>query len=174
MEKMYLKTTILMILMIILVSSSGCIHIDFGNPFKTETPPPPEYRIKIKDGFPMSYTFDTLNDQDIQYSDAQPFYVKEDTQWINISMRVVVNTFNLLNNSPLENYSFVDQQVKITILDPNDDHYFDKTFFETDDVKRQLSTPQPGRWAITVDAVGLGYQDTKDSYEIIVIANEPI
>ena len=122
----------------------------------------------------MSHIFDTLNDQNIQYSDAQPFYVKKSTEWINISIRVVINTFNLINNSPFENYSFIDQQVAVTIFDPNDDHYFDETFIETDDVKRQLSTPQPGRWAVTVDAVGLGFEDTKDSFEIIVIANEPI
>ena len=174
MDKLYLRSIMLFILFILVLSSSGCIHTDFGDPFRTEKPPPPEFEILAKEGFPMQHVFDTASDQDIKFTDARPFFIKEKTKWINITVHVVLNTYNFLNNSPLENYSFIEQYAKITILDPTDDDLFYWEFYETDDIKREVPTPLTGRWAVTVEAVGLGYGNTKDSYEINIIVNEPI
>ncbi len=163
------------IIIFIILSISGCIHIDFGDPLRSEKPKPPEYHIVTKPGFPLKHVFD-INDQwnPIESKETQPFIIKHKTEWFNISIEVVINTFNFINDSPLENYSFIDQFVHVTILDPDKEKYYDKEFFETDEVKRQLSTPKSGDWVVLVDAVGLGYGDIHDSYNINVIANEPI
>ncbi len=157
-----------------IILTSGCIHLDLGKPFQSEEPEPTEYQIVTKEGFPITHTFDTLEDLDPTHSDTQPIRVKKGTEWVNISISVVINDFQIINNSPLENYTLLDRYVEVIIEYPNKDEYYRKRFEETDDVKRQLSTPAAGPWVVKVEAVGLGYGDTHDSYRINVIANEPV
>ena len=161
-------------IILLLSSLSGCIHIDFGKPFKPEESEPPEYRIVQKEGFPISHSFDISVSLDPTYSETMPILVKKNTEWVNISIDVLINDFRFINNSPIENYSLLDRYVEVIITDPDGEDYYNKHFTETDEVKRQLSTPAPGPWVVKVEAVGLGYEDTKDSYRIDVIANEPV
>lgn len=163
-----------LILLIILVSSSGCIHIDFGNPFKSEEPKAKEFEIKHKVGFPITYEFDTLTDQNIKNSDSGPIAVKSDTEWVNITIKIVINDLELINTTPIANYTNFERSVLVKLLDPDNRPYYEKKFIETDEVRRQLATPAPGAWKVTVDAVGIGYGDTKDSYWIDVYAYEPV
>ena len=122
----------------------------------------------------MSHEFDLSVQMEIKHTDAKPINVKEDTIWINISINVVINDFNFINNSPIQNYSLLERYVLVTIEDQDKEEYFQKEFLETAEVHRQLLSPQKGLWAVKVEAVGLGYQELKDSYRIDVIANEPV
>jgi hypothetical protein len=169
------RITIFSILMIFIFSSfSGCIHIDLGDPFKPEESEPPEYHIVAKEGFPISHSFNLQKSIDPTHSDTMPIRVKSGTEWVNISIKVVINDFNIINNSPIENYTQLDRYVEVTIDDPNAEQYYNKRFSESDEVRRQLSTPAPGPWVVKVEAVGLGWEDTEDSYLVDVIANEPV
>lgn len=171
-----MKEIITITIIFILILTCGCIHIDFGNPFKSEKPKPPEYHIVTKEGFPMTHSFDISDplNPDVKYSDTQPFIVKPKTDWVNISISIILNTYNFINDSPIGNYSLLDRYVYITILDPSDEKYYEKQFFESAEIKRQLSTPKPSDWKVLVEAIGLGYENIHDSYKINVIANEPI
>jgi len=168
------KILIVIIIVFLLTSTCGCIHIDFGNPFRSEKPKPPEYHIIKKPGFPLAHTFDIRESLDPTYSDTQPFIIKPDTEWINVTIVVVLNSYNFINNSPIANYSILDRYVKVTIRDPKDKKQLDETYVETTDVRRQFSYPMEGDWVVLVDAVGLGYEDTFDSYHVNVFVNEPI
>jgi hypothetical protein len=168
------KIVLFAFLIIILISSSGCIHIDFGNPFKSEEPKKTEFEIKHKEGFPIAYEFDTLTNLNIENSDTEPIAVKSSTEWVNITIKVVINDLELINTTPIANYTNFERSVLVKLLDPDNKPYYEKKFIETDEVRRQLSTPAPGAWIVTVDAVGIGYEDTKDSYWIDVFAFEPV
>ena len=98
MKQKMIRNTLFIIVIIIFLSTSGCIHIDLGNPFKSEEEKPPEYRIITKPGFPLKHTFN-INDpwNPIESEKSQPFIVKKMTEWVNISINVVLNTFNFIN-----------------------------------------------------------------------------
>ena len=164
----------LIMMFFLLIFSSGCIHIDFGDPFKSEEPEPTKYHIIQKDGFPFSYKFDTIEKRKIENNEAKPIIVKKGTEWVNISIKVVINEFNFINDSPIANYTSLERYVQVVIVNPDNEEYYRKKFIESDEVKRQLSTPATGRWGVKVNAVGLGYQGTHDSYLIDALANEPM
>lgn len=174
MQHSVLKPMILAILILVLVFSSGCIHIDFGNPFKSEEEKPMEFEIKHKAGFPLSYEFDTWTNKNIENRDSAPIAVKTGTEWINITIKIVINDIELINLTPISNYTNFERSVLVKLLDPDNTPYYEKKFIETDEIRRQLSTPAPGPWVVTVEAIGLGYEDIKDSYWIDVFAYEPV
>jgi hypothetical protein len=166
------KIFLISLLVILLISSSGCIHVDLGNPFKEPEPEVTDFRIITKEGFPLTHVFNFEEDSDIRHSDTQPFYVKKDTEWVNISIIVIINNYEFLNNSPL-NISFLEQYVRVTLTGPNEEIYYSNKFTESAELLRPLDAPESGRWIVAVEAKGFGYQGNYDSYTINVVAYEP-
>ena len=171
---MQLQMTILIALLIVLtVLSSGCIHIDFGDPFKTHEPRPKEFQIVTKEGFPLNHTFDTISDQAFEITKTKPFYVKEYTEWVNISIEVVINKIENINTSIINLSTLLDRSVKVKLTGPNDIVYYQQEFTESDSRLLPVVPPSVGVWKVEVIAKGFGYGDIHDSFEIIVIAYEP-
>ncbi len=175
MERTKIKIVMIIIIFLLLISTSGCIHIDFGNPFIEEEPKPTTYNINTKMGFPMSHSFDVtdIRNPDIKYSDTQPFIIKKHTQWVNITIKVEIYQYSFFDISPFENYTYFEQYVEVRIEKPNDEIYFEQKFIDTDEENRGLDSPEKGVWKVFVEAAGLGYEDVHDKYYINVIVNEP-
>jgi hypothetical protein len=165
------KMVILFLLVVILTSICGCIHIDFGDPFKSPEQKPTEFQVITKPGFPVSHTFDIENDEDVEESKTQPFHVLKYTEWVNISIEVTINNFELINSSVI-NSSILERYVHVTIKGP-EGLYLDQKFIESTKILRPLIPPTPGKWIVSVDARGFGYSGTYDSFKINVVAYEP-
>ena len=152
--------------------TSGCIHIDLGNPFHEPEPELSTPHVVNKPGFPLTHEFDMREDQDLKYSETQPFYLPKGTEWINISITIVLNYYELINDTPL-NTSLLDRYVIVKLTDPENNLQIDEEFTETDEVLRTIVSPQPGRWIVAVDARGWGNDEIHDYYIIDVISLEP-
>ena len=164
---------ILSILLLILVSFSGCIHVDLGNPFKEPTPTIEGYYVVHKNGFPLAHTFKVDEGDSIKYSETQPFYIYKGTEWINISIIVSLNSYNLVNSSPI-NLSFLERYVEVSLIDPSDEVVYKEKFLESDDKLVPVNSPASGRWIVAVEAKGFGVQGTYDSYMVDLITYEPV
>lgn len=168
-----IRPVLIFIIIFILLSLSGCVHIDLGNPFKTSEELPTDFHVITKAGFPMNHTFNTFEDGDLTFTDTQPFYVYEHTQWVNISIDVILNTGETINFS-IFNLSSFERFVHVIITDPYDEVYFEEHFLYTGDAFFPLTPPTAGGWVVAVEAKGVGYQDIRDFYGINVIAYEPV
>lgn len=160
-----------MLLMFILMMllTSGCIHIDLGNPFKDPEEKPIDYKITTK--AELKHVFDMNEDPDGKYSETEPFYIQKHTEWINISITVEINSYDILNSSLL-NLSFLEQYVHVMITDPDGELFYDKKFEESVDIKSPIP-PTTGPWKLQVDGKGWGDEENQDNYKIIVVVYEP-
>jgi hypothetical protein len=171
-KAVWLKLLSIFLLILLLTFSTGCIHIDFGDPFKEPKPKVTDFRITTKEGFPLQHVFNFEEDNDIKHSETQPFYIKKDTEWVNVSIIIVINNYEFVNNSPI-NISFLEQYVRVTLTGPDDEIYYNNKFTESAELLRPLDTPGSGRWIVAVEAKGFGYSGNYDSYTINVIVYEP-
>jgi hypothetical protein len=151
----------------------GCIHVDLGGPFKTTEPEPKEYKTIHVEGFPLKHVFYTEEDPDTENSETQPFYLPAGTEWVNITIKIEINNYGYINNSPI-NISFIEQYVKIKITDPDKKTYFEKTYIETYDGLTSLDEPDKGTWIVWVEAKGFGNQNIHDNYVIDAISHQPV
>ena len=154
------------------IFSSGCIHVDLGNFFDEPEPEVKDYRINTKEGFPLKHVFNFEQDNSIKKSETQPFYIKKGTEWANLSIIVVINNYEFINNSPID-LSLLEQFVHVTLTAPDDSLFYDNKFTESAEIIRPMDEPEPGRWIVAVDAKGFGYQGNYDSYEINIVVYEP-
>jgi hypothetical protein len=168
----WLKIWSISFLVLLLSFSTGCIHVDLGNPFQEPEPKVTDFSIVTKQGFPLQHVFNFEEDSDIKHSETQPFYVKKDTEWVNISIIVIINNYEFINNSPV-NITILEQYVRVTLTGPDDEIYYNNKFTESAELLRPLDAPESGRWIVSVEARGFGYQGNYDSYTINVIAYEP-
>ena len=152
---------------------SGCIHIDFGNPFKDKEPEPTEFQIITKEGFPIYYKFDIYEDPELKYSKTQPFYIPKGTEWINISIIVVFESYEYMNLSII-NLSSLERYVHITVTNPENEIIYGEKFMESVELLRSPMPPTPGPWIVGIEAKGMGYEDTYDYFEINVVTYEPV
>lgn len=163
---------IFIIIIFLVFSTSGCIHIDLGDPFKDPEDKPLEFNVVTKQGFPINHTFDTLDDQRLEKSRTQPFIVFKHTKWVNVSISVVLNDFGFLNSS-ITNSTIIDRYVHISLKNP-EGIYFDHNFKESEKRLVPLIPLTFGKWIVSVEAKGFGYGGTYDSFMVNVKANEPI
>jgi hypothetical protein len=165
---------IIVILLIFVMLGAGCIHIDFGGPFRPAEEKPAEYQYIQKADFPISHEFDYGEQIDPEVSKTLPINVKKGTKWVNITIDVEINDYSLNNDTPIANDSLFERYVHVIIDDPNGEEYYNNKFLETNEDRRHLATPITGPWVVRVEARGFGYGDTKDSFSINAMANEPI
>jgi hypothetical protein len=168
-----LKAPCLFVFLLLLVSTMGCIHVDFGNPFKKPEPKITGLDVVHKEGFPLTHIFKFDEGDSIQYSETQPFYIYKGTEWINISIIVTINSYNFINNSPI-NLSILERYVEIKLIDPEDKVPFRQKYIESTDRLVPVSLPTAGRWIVSVEAKGFGFEGTYDSYSVDVITYEPV
>ncbi len=169
----YKKVLLVTVVTFLFIFSSGCIHVDLGNPFLEPEPKVTDYQIAPKEGFPLKHVFNIEVDSSTQFSETQPFYIEKGTEWFNISIIIVMNNYQYFNNSPI-NISFLEQYVKVTLTGPDDEIYYNTKFTESAEVIRPYDLPMTGLWIVAVEAKGFGYQGNYDSYEVNVVAYEPI
>jgi hypothetical protein len=172
MKSVWLKTGSIFLLILLLTFTTGCIHVDLGNPFQEPKPEVTDFSIVTKEGFPLQYVFNFEENSDIKHSETQPFYVKSETEWVNMSIIIIINNYEILNNSPI-NISILEQYVRVTLTGPDDEIQYNKKFTESAELLRPLDVPESGRWIVAVEAKGFGYQGNYDSYTINVVAYEP-
>jgi hypothetical protein len=156
------------------LTSAGCIHFDFGDPFRSEEPEPTEYHLMHKEDFPISHYFDFSQNLDPKHSETNPIVVKKGTQWVNVTIEVMLNDFSIINDTPIGNDSLVERYVHVIIQDPEGEEYYNTRFLESAEVKRSISLPTKGPWVVKVEALGFGYQEIRDYYIINAVAFEPI
>ena len=166
------KIATISIIIILVLLTSGCIHIDLGNPFHEPKPKITEYKIVTKEGFPIKHVFNFAEDPDFMHSQTKPFYVYKGTEWVNISIIIVINTYMVINNTPI-NLSFLERYVKITIKNPEGKVDYQKRFVESVEQLRPVDKPETGTWIVEVEAKGIGDDETYDYYEVNVVAYEP-
>ena len=165
-----IKLILLSTAIALIISSSGCIHIDLGNPFKDPEKKPTEYQIVDKLDPPITQTFDFNNLNSIETSITKPFYVQDGTEWVNVSIEIIINTYF---NTSIWNSTMIERYVTI-IIDGPEGVYFDQKFTESTKFLRPLIPPSSGTWIIKVEGRGWGYEDTKDHFEISATAYEPV
>jgi hypothetical protein len=166
------KTAVLVVILTLVTLSSGCVHVDIGNPFEKPKPKVTDYAIVTKEGFPLKHAFN-LETGDIRYGETKPFIIKKGTEWANISIIVVINDYQLINGSPI-NISFLEQYIKVSLKGPDDEIYYNDKFTESTELLWPLNEPETGRWIVAVDGQGFSTSGSNDYYEINVIAYEPV
>jgi hypothetical protein len=166
-----LKIYLVAIFIFLIVGSCGCIHIDFGEPFGEPEPEITEFHVVTKEGFPIKHIF-TNDEANQKHTETMPFNIKKETEWANISIKVEINNFGFINNSPI-NITFFEQYVYIIIEGPNEDIFFEHRYEESDMDIRPIPKPKEGVWIVRAEAKGFGNDETYDYYEVNVIAYEP-
>jgi hypothetical protein len=170
--KLIIKALVVGVILILITLSSGCIHVDIGNPFQKPEPEIADYAIVTKEGFPLKHTFN-LDAGDIRYGETKPFYIKKGTEWANISIIVIINSYQIINGSPI-NISILEQYVKVSLRGPDDEVYYNDKFTESTEQLWPLNAPKTGRWIVAVDGQGFGTSGSNDYYEVNVVAYEPV
>lgn len=169
------KLILIIFLVLLLISSSGCINIYwikdlFG--VKEKKPVMVEKRVAS-----LNHSFELA---EILLEDSCTFEIKNGTEWLDFDIDIVMIPLNItlppgLPIPPwiIENISKIKRHVNITIILPDATVFWQNEYNVSQSERFRIDNPIEGRWRVEVVASGVGYEGVyQDSYSIIVRVRE--
>lgn len=174
--KWVVRFSILAVLMLVTISSSGCIQthlmrdIFFHEPEK-------EVVYGLEEVVNLHYQF-TGDFNAFSYQDNQNFMVKEDARWLTFTVDLKL----YILPTSLEHINYEDRSLRyltVLIIDPLDNVYSYTYEHSTLVTMEPILEPVPGLWKVQIDAYGRGFAIDRmdiiyyDTYSVTAILNQP-
>jgi len=155
MRTMILKTVLLTIIMIFILSTSGCIDIHLAKSFIEKEAAPLGYINKHQ--WTISHQFDTTLDEE-----EMPVHIRKDTLWLNFSIEI-----------SMERSLGFFRYVNVVIYEPGErpgifKEYYARTFNTTTIEAVNIENPSPGEWKFSIEGRGGSVGDINDGYYVEV------
>ncbi len=159
------KYLIIILLITLVLSSTGCIDVYLGKEMLGERVEKEKYKTVEK--AEMSYAFETTTDpSSTEYSDSRDFSIKKETVWIHINV-------DYHQASGLPNVLNVYRHLTVNVF--SDKYNQTWTYNDTAQDIKVIESPPSGSWKITVESEGVGHPDHgQDGFTVTVTAKERI
>ena len=155
MKPMFPKAAILTIAILFLVSTSGCIDINFAKSLIEDEPPPPGY-INILQ-WALSHEFDTT-----MHEEEMPVHIKSNTLWLNFSIEVSMErSLGLLRFAEVVIYSPGERPGLFQ-------EYYRRSFNTSAKDNVNIENPDAGEWKFYIEGRGGSFAGVSDSYHVEV------
>jgi hypothetical protein len=158
------RTSILLFLiLLVVITSSGCIDIHWARGFLPDEPDPVEYREFQKWRF--EYYFDSA--VPIPQEEERPIHINKNTIWMNISIEIY-----------MEQTMGAVRYIDIILSEPTDTpgvhkEYETREYVATAFDHIYVPNPRVGAWMVSITAVGVSIGGINDGYSLEVTTYEP-
>ena len=163
------KLLILVILITLILSSTGCIDTYLGKEILGERVGSEKYKTIEK--AEMGYAFETTDPSSTEYSDSKDFSIKKETVWMHVNI-----DYDQAPGNPPGIILTVHRHLTVTVFSPDGNEYENRTYEDTDEDVIDIK-PSSGEWRIEVESGGVGipdYPDYQDSFTVMVYAKESV
>jgi hypothetical protein len=147
--------------LIILVSLSGCIDVNWAKDMLGDDPPPPSY--SIVDKWTLTHFFEAG-----PHEDEMPIHIQDKTVWLKINITIVMEqSIGLVRN------------VEVVLSRPGDEpgkliEHYARRYNNSAIDNIVINDPVPGEWRFHIEGTGFGLIDEiRDSYRVEVSTYEP-
>ncbi len=158
------KYLIIILLITLILSSTGCIDMYLGKEILGGRLESEKYKVVEK--LEMGYAFETVppDSENTKYSDSRDFSIKKGTSWIHINIE-----YDQSGWSPVI-YS-VYRHLTVTVF--SDKYNQTWTYNDSSQDIKIINSPSPDSWKIEIAAGGIGYLGKgQDSFTVTVFAKE--
>ena len=161
------KHKIVLLLITLILSSTGCIDVYLGKEMLGGRVEKEKYKTVEK--AEMSYAFETTTDpSSTEYSDSRDFSIKEGTSWIHINVEYNQSGWNPVSYT-------VYRHLTVTVFSSDGKECKNKTYTDTDEDVIVIEQPVSGTWKVEVESEGVGESGRgQDSLTVTVFAKELI
>jgi hypothetical protein len=153
------KAGLLTIAILLIVSTSGCIDINFAKSLIEDEPLPPEY-VNVHQ-WTLAHQFDsTIHEEDM------PVHIKSDTLWLNFSIEV-----------SMERSLGILRFAEVVIYKPGEhpglfDEHYRRSFNTSAEDNVNIENPARGEWKFHIEGRGGSFGGISDGYHVEVWSYE--